>query len=100
MWLVNLDKIYKGQKYILRIAPSSTTIQGGSDDIDVKKINDTSDLWSRKIDSVDNAIATRLDISMKGTTYRQKEQTEAIETMLARLRDIDCKILKKRHVSE
>lgn len=71
LWLVNIEKIYKGEKYILRIAPSSTTF-GGSDDVEVQAIQETTGLLSRKIDDVDDKIAARLEMSMKGTIQQQQ----------------------------
>lgn len=87
LWLVDLQKIFKGQKYILIVGPSQPKYD--SNDAAVLAINSTQVYLDQKIADLKRQIEGKMKHTDKNNQYMLQIQYSAIDLMMGRLREID-----------
>lgn len=90
LWLLDLQKIFKGQKYILQVGPSTSAVD--DEEPALNAITSTQDFIGRKIEHLNSNMERRIDTVETNTTFMLENQYSAIDLMMGRLRDMDEQI--------
>lgn len=85
IWLLDLNEIFKGQKYVLRIAPLSQETEN-KDDV-VERINQTENFFAKTINQMSSGLSRRIANVDINTRFMLEHQFKAIEMMMRKLRE-------------
>jgi len=86
-WLVDLKKAFKGQKYIIRVRPSSSS-QEASDAVE-RRVGEAEANLQKKLDKIRGAMVKRIDGVDSHTRFLMKYQQNSIERLSKRLRGVE-----------
>ena len=92
-WLLNLSKIFKGKKYIIRVRPSSSG--EGSEDPTVDSIAVVKDKVLKLSEKVQSTINKRLDSVDVNTRFLIGYQQKSVEKVINKLES-----LKETNINE
>lgn len=91
-WLLDLKKIFKGQKYIIRVQPSTSTQE--QEDAVLDKVKDSEQSLAKKLMRLQHFIQKRVDSVDNNTSFLLKYQQISIESVTRRIKNLE-KVFKQ-----
>ena len=86
-WLLDLKKIFKGQKYIILVKPSTSSQE--SDNAVVDQCKETETTIVKRLERLQDFVGKRVDSVDTNTRFLLKYQQMSIETVTKRVKSLD-----------
>jgi hypothetical protein len=87
LWLVNLKKVFKGQRYVIRLRPSAAS--GGADGGPAARVAEAEEALAEKIEKLQRTIQRNFDGGLADTRYLAKNQNLILRGVVERLKAIE-----------
>jgi len=85
-WLLDLNKIFKNQKYVIQVKPSSSSQE--MEDAIVDKVKDAEDTILKRIGRHQNFVQKRIDSVDVNTRFLLKYQEMAISSVSRKVKNL------------
>ena len=90
VWLIDLQKVFDGQRYILRVAPSSSANEE-TDEV-VNQVVETRQSLHKRIEKMHNALNKSIDMNDQNTRFQLGNQYSLSAFTLSKIRDVDQRL--------
>ena len=90
VWLIDLQKVFNGQRYILRVAPSSSANEE-TDEV-VNQVVETRQSLHKRIEKMHNALNKSIDMNDQNTRFQLGNQYSLSAFTLSKIRDVDQRL--------